>query len=346
MEALRSQVEIVDVPVEVRAPVRQFLRLASARPTVSGWRSQWHHGRSAVALLERDLRGQVAVKEPDVVLEVQDLGVVGKPFLVFQDLSYTLLLDRFSADSPHFPAVNSRRLEELRRRQDRIYRHAAALLPMSQWLASSLQEYGIEDDRIRVVNPGTNVPVDPDRPIPIRRRCSLRRLLFVGRDFERKSGPQVVAALSRLRNDWDVDVRLTVVGPSEWPMRGEVPDGVTFLGPQPATRIAALMDEHDLFVMPSRFEAFGIAFIEALVRGLPCIGRRDFAMPEIIDERSGGRLVDTDSPNELAEAIVNVLADDSLYEECIKRAPERAVYYSWSRAAREVVEMASDIATQ
>ncbi len=71
----------------------------------------------------------------------------------------------------------------------------------------------------------------------------------------------------------------------------------------PSSEVAAALDSHDLFVMPSRFEGFGIAFVEALIRGLPCIGRRACAMPEIIDEASGGRLVDTEDPHELAELV-------------------------------------------
>ncbi|WP_231955165.1 glycosyltransferase family 4 protein [Occultella aeris] len=297
----------------------------------------------AVDLLERDLRRKVTEARADVLLEIQDLGAVETPFLVLQDLSYELLFERFGADFPHFHAIGSRRLDELRRRQEQIYAQASALLPMSQWLASSLQRHGIPVERIRVVNPAMNVPMDTDRPMPVRREGPCLRLLMVGRDFDRKGGPQVVAALNQLQKGWDRDVSLTVVGPSEWPMRGAVPAGVEFLGAQPANRIGPLMDAHDLFVMPSLFEGFGIVFAEALVRGLPCIGRDDCAMPEIIDRETGGRLIRTEEPGELADTIVAALTDDSLYEECGRLAQERAEHYSWGRAAQEVVDVAGRV---
>ena len=114
-----------------------------------------------------------------------------------------------------------------------------------------------------------------------------RRLLFVGwgtdvSDFYRKGGDLVVAALALLRRDHDPRITLTVVGPETWPLPGSPPDGVRFLGSLPAHEVAPLYDSHDLFVMPSRMEAFGIVFTEAVARGLPCVARDAYAMPEIV----------------------------------------------------------------
>ncbi|MGO1972595.1 MAG: glycosyltransferase family 4 protein [Propionibacteriaceae bacterium] len=343
-EALRAGAEVVDIGAAVPELLRRGLRLAGARPTPTGWRSQWHHGRTAGALLQRDIRRRVASERPDVVLEIGDLASLPEvPHLVLQDLSYALLRDRFGADIPHFHAVSRRRLEELERRQERICAEAAALLPLSQWLADAYRRDGVPASRLRVVHPGVNVPIPADRPVPLRRRGTSRRLLMVGRDFERKGGVQVLHALALLRRDWDRPVELTIAGPREWPLRGVVPDGVTFLGPQSPERVAALLDEHDLFVMPSLFEAFGIVFAEALCRGLPCVGRDDCAMPEIIDHGTGGRLVRTEDPHELADTIAAALADDALYRDCARLAPERARHFNWSRAADDVLAVAADV---
>ena len=103
---------------------------------------------------------------------------------------------------------------------------------------------------------------------------------------------------------------LTVAGPDSWPLRGGVPSGVTFLGKVPHARVGELMNAADLLVMPSLLEGFGIVFAEALSRGLPCIGRDACAMPEIIDPISGGRLVTSMSPDELAALIHDALHDD------------------------------------
>ena len=346
-EALRELVEVVDVGPTLARPIRTALRVAGARRSGGRWRSQWRHSRTAITLLEQELRRQVQRSTPDVVLEIQDLGATEAPFLIMQDLSYALLLERFGPSGvPHFRSLSRRRIEELHRRQERIFEEAAALLPMSSWLASSIESTGVDPARIHVVNPGINMPL-VDAGIPAERRTGeTSRLLMVGRDFDTKGGTQVVGAFELLRREMGPRIELTIAGPAQWPLRGEMPEGVRFLGPVPSSAVHALMDSHDLFVMPSLFEGFGIVFAEALVRGLPCIGRDDCAMPEIIDRESGGRLVRSEDPVELAELIVDALADDDLYVECARRAPERLAHYSWDRAARDVAAVASAAASQ
>jgi glycosyltransferase involved in cell wall biosynthesis len=335
---------VVDVGVELPAPVRLPLRLAGARRTAGGWTSTWRHSGPTHVAVERAVRRGTARTRPDVVLEIQDLGAPGAPFMVLQDLSYALLLDRFGPDGvPHFRALGRRRIDALRRRQERVYEAADALLPMSRWLADDLVAHGVPADRVRVVNPGTGEPVAVGTPVPQRRTSPVRRLLLVGRDFDTKGGAQVVAALALLRAELGDTVRLTVAGPAHWPLRGDVPDGVDFLGPVPRSTVGDLMDSHDLFVMPSRMEGFGMVFAEALTRGLPCIGRDACAMPEIIDPESGGRLVRTERTDELAEAVLAALADDGLYARCAARADERRMHYTWARAAREVLAAAEQV---
>ena len=166
--------------------------------------------------------------------------------------------------------------------------------------------------------------------------ASTMKLLFVGRDFDTKAGAQVVAAFQILRQRRGEAISLTVAGPPVWPMK-RLPAGVHFLGAVPPAEVRELYDSHDLFVMPSHFEGFGIVFAEALSRGLPCIGRRACAMPEIIDPWAGGLLIETTEPEELAEAIVATLGDDGLYERCASAAGGRSAYYTWDRAAQQVL---------
>jgi len=136
---------------------------------------------------------------------------------------------------------------------------------------------------------------------------------------------------------------LTMAGSQSWPLSGGVPDGISFLGQVPHIRIGELMDAADLLVMPSLLEGFGIVFAEALSRGLPCIGRDACAMPEIIDPVSGGRLVTSTSPDDLAALIRDALHDDVLYAECARAADGRREHYTWHRAGREVVSAVGDV---
>ncbi len=335
-EAMTAVSDVVDVGTTVATPVRLALKAAGARRHDGRWSSQWRMNRTTQALVQRQVRSGVRRTRPDVVLQVQDLAVLDVPTMLLQDLSYGILLDQLGPDGvPHFRTLGRRRLMQLHARQDAVYRSAAALLPMSAWMARHLVRSGIDASRVTVVNPGVNVPLASSPP-PVRRQGASRRLLFVGRDFDTKAGDQVVAAFDLVRRELGPHVTLTVAGPPRWPLRRPPADGVTFLGHVAAQRVRELYDEHDLFVMPSRFEGFGIVFVEALSRGLPCIGRDACAMPEIIRPGVGGRLVTGDAPSALAGTIVEALADDGLYQACCEAAVSVREHYSWSRAAHQI----------
>ena len=193
-------------------------------------------------------------------------------------------------------------------------------------------------DRVTVVRPGCNVPVVPTAEDLDRRLGRARReLLFVGRDFVRKAGDVVVDAVGMLRAEGE-DVRLTVVGPDEWPLPGPVPDGVDFRGRVPREQLGEVFAATDLFVMPSRFEAYGIAFVEALSAGVPCIGRDACAMPEIIDHGVNGCLVGGLETEVVANAIATTLSDDRVYAATAGAATDVAAYYTWERAADELAD--------
>jgi glycosyltransferase involved in cell wall biosynthesis len=336
--------QVVDVGVELPAATRHVLRAAYARRRAGRWRSSWRQGRLTRKLVQESLRRRAARTGVDAVLEIQDMGSVSAPFLVMQDLNFAILLERFGPEGvPHFRDLSRRRIDALRRRQDMVYARAAMLLPMSRWLRDHLVAGGFPAERIRVIHPGSTAVPRVGAPIAQRRVGSERRLLFVGRDFDTKGGAQVVAAFRRLRHEMGSSIMLTVAGPESWPLSGGVPDGVRFLGQLPHVRVGELMDAADLLVMPSLLEGFGIVFAEALSRGLPCIGRDACAMPEIIDPMSGGRLVTSTSPDDLAALIRDALDDDVLYTECARAADRRRGHYTWHRAGREVVSAVRDV---
>ena len=104
-----------------------------------------------------------------------------------------------------------------------------------------------------------------------------------------------------------------------------------------------MFDEHDVFVMPSRFEGFGIALVEALASGLPCVARQACAMPEIVRSGDNGELIVSDDPAELAAAVAKVLADDAMFERVAAQADDVRRYYSWRRAADDVLAITARI---
>ena len=340
-EALRrrSDVEIVDIGFDVPSWLKRVLQLASLRRRAGRWVTPWKYLRIWETAIERELDRRAVKLKCDAVLQIQDLGTTSVPSLIYQDFSYDVILDCLEKGSgalrEYFPHLDAVAVDRLRARQTAIYHRAARLLTMSNFLRDSLiQRTGIEPDKIVTVWPGVSLPIESDGD-DVRRRPR-HRLLFVGTSFVVKGGDLVLAALSLLR-DKRPEIRLTIVGPARWPLATAVPEGVDFVGRIDPAELPDFYRGHDLMVLPSRLEGFGKVFVEALSYGLPCIGRRAFAMPELIKPGINGDLIERDDPGDLAARIQAVLDDDAVYGNCQAAKANIRSEFNWDRAAEKVV---------
>jgi glycosyltransferase involved in cell wall biosynthesis len=222
----------------------------------------------------------------------------------------------------------------MRRSQLRRYREAAACCVASDWAAGSVvTDYGIDASRVHVVGFGRNC-----EPRPVPRDRSDPRFLFVGLDWQRKNGDAVVRAFARLRDELP-RARLDLVGGHP---RVEV-DGVVGHGPlgvdEPAARagLEALFEQATCFVMPSRFEAFGMVYVEAGAAAVPSIGTTRGGAATAI--AGGGVLVDPEDEGALVDAMRS-LADPATADGLGRAALENASRYTWKGVAERILEAA------
>lgn len=199
----------------------------------------------------------------------------------------------------------------------RAFSNAARLVTWCQWAAYSLvSDYGVPVDKIDVIPPG--VDLNLFRPLLLPKRSQRVRILFVGGQFERKGGPDLIEAARSLGDD----VELDLVTGSEVPA---VPAGVRAkihrgLRPQ-SEELVALYRAADIFVLPSRGDCMPQAVTEALACGLPVVATRVGAIPEMVTDGVNGYLVRAHEPRALAGAI------DSL----VRSPGRRHAMGRWSR---------------
>jgi len=116
-------------------------------------------------------------------------------------------------------------------------------------------------------------------------------------------------------------------GPEEGSLRDlvnglELNNRVTFVGFQPNP--FPLLRQAAVFVLPSRFEGFPNALVEAMALGVPCVSTRCSTGPsEIITNRVNGMLIPVEDPVCMAKAIDELLSDKSLRERIGKAGMER-----------------------
>jgi alpha-maltose-1-phosphate synthase len=297
------------------------------------WRELYLHTCAAFDLLTARSAALVRRVRPDLVLQSGALFGPGAP-----EVPYYLYVDHTRAISEAYSRADGLGppipYEEAWRRRERdVYRRAAAIFSMSEHARRSLvEDYGVPAARVHVVGAGPNV-----RPgggaLPDEREPAF---LFVGKHFEVKGGREALAAFEEARAAHP-GAQLWMVGRDQ---PATAPPGVTLLGPRTPDEVAWLYERASAFVLPSVREPFGLAFLEAMAFGLPCIGTCVEAIPEIIEDGVTGLVVPPRDAGAVARAM-RTLLDDPV---CARRMgaaghARLAERYGWQRAVERMLDV-------
>lgn len=222
---------------------------------------------------------------------------------------------------------------------------ARAVVVTSPATADTLAaDYGVPRSSITVAIPGTDpqptAPCSGDPPV----------ILTLATLTRRKGHDVLIEALARIAAlSWRADFVGSADLDPDWTMalrdriaRTSVADRIRLLGAvDDATPVLA---GADLFVLPSRYEGYGMAFAEAMAHGLPIVAARAGAVPDVVPP-TAGLLVPPDDPAALAEAIASLLTDRAMFERY--RAGSKAAGAAlpgWAETARIIRQVMERVA--
>ena len=200
------------------------------------------------------------------------------------------------------------------------------------------QEFGVPQQKLSVVLPGN------DRvPLAARPGGKTVNLLAVGSIVPRKGYDVLIAALGQIP---DLPWRLVIAGdPSRSPATAaalqaqiaslHLTGRVDSVGVVSSARLASLYAAADLFVLPSHYEGFGMAYTEAIAHGVPVVGTTAGAIPEAVP-RGAGVLVPPDNVGELTSTLMRLIEDPAELARLAAGARAAAAALStWDDAGRQ-----------
>jgi glycosyltransferase involved in cell wall biosynthesis len=148
-------------------------------------------------------------------------------------------------------------------------------------------------------------------PNPPRRRtpgCGKLRLLFAGRLEHRQKGVLDLPSMDRVLAERGVDVQWTIVGsgPDEETLRQAwTSSRVRFLGTKTRDDVFDIASEHDVFVLPTRWEGVPVALLEAMSVGLvPVVSRVESGVAEILTDGITGLMPPVGDVGAFADALM------------------------------------------
>lgn len=250
------------------------------------------------------------------------------PIVTFEDMTVAQAMSR---PDPVYESLNEAGASRWRARQQLIYERSRGCCAASNWAAASVRDdYGIPPAKVHVVGVGRNVEAGR-----VERDWSVPHFLFVGADWERKRGDAVLESFAAVRQRHPGATLDLVGGHPPVDAENVVGHGTLALDSDDGQRMyAALIRRATCFLMPSTYEPFGIAYVDAGASGLPSIGTTVGGAPDAVGD--GGLVVDPESPTALSAAMLK-LADPATARRLGERAYERSRLFTWQAVAERLL---------
>jgi glycosyltransferase involved in cell wall biosynthesis len=224
-----------------------------------------------------------------------------------------------------FRARFAKQAREAAERSDRV-------IAVSEFTAKQVEELlGVEKSRLSVIPHGVDLPAE----VRVRRD---KVILFTGAIQRRKNVARLVRAYERVPKEWKLVLAGAVDGYGAEEELATIEASprrrnIQVLGYVSRSELDQLYARAAIFALPSLDEGFGIPILEAMANGAAVVTSNRSAMPEVAGDAT--LLVDPLSEEEIGEALLRLVSDDTLRQQMAARGRQRAATFSWGRAVRD-----------
>ncbi len=240
--------------------------------------------------------------------------------------------------------------------ETRIFNSATAHTVTSDVQLQKLRElYDYHKDNVAVIPPGVDIhrfhPPKPDTPRP--KGVPEKYIFCLSRIDTNKGHKELLLAFDIVRK-FDNDVYLVIGGgsPNPGPREKEVlatihkiieeknlTHRVLMLGYVPDDQLPLLYQHSQFFVLPSKFEPFGMTSQEAMACGKAVVASKFGGVRQVVEDWETGVLIDPSDSEEFARAMVKLLKNPEIREQIGHNARKIIEeHYSWDAMARKHLE--------
>ena len=234
--------------------------------------------------------------------------------------------------------ISAKRIDQSFRYEERVSNQMTAVFTFSEYLRQSfIRDYHVPASRVFNVGAGINLSTFPE-PDPAK-DYTTPRILFIGTQFARKGGPQLLEAFQQVRQTLPT-AELHIVGPTSVP---DLPPGAIAHGhlskanPAHIEQLETLFRQSTLFALPSLYEPFGIAPLEAMLYGIPAVVTDAWALAESVTPGRTGALVEKGSVSDLAQKLTQLLSDPTKLAEMGRNGRNQVLaQHTWPTVAARI----------
>ncbi|AXV36710.1 MAG: mannosyltransferase [Methanobacterium sp. BRmetb2] len=206
---------------------------------------------------------------------------------------------------------------------------------------------GFPEEKIHIVNPGVDHKIyfqNNNKEIlsSLNIKSNQKIILYVGSEQPRQNFDSLLKSFAQLK-DKISNIKLLKIGKTqaygarkkhlELIKELKIRNDVIFMDYIPEKELPQWYNCADLVVYPCSYAGFGLPPLEAMACGIPVITSNESSLPEVVGD--AGIMINPKDLKKMTIKMFNVLTDNSIRDEMIKKGLKRVKKFDWNDSAKK-----------